>query len=85
MEYLLQSHNRTAAINCFFFPILLIIYCCEYIKTAANDKQQIHFFPLVFVAGISNAASVDVHGFVVGSVVSVVCGVAVVSVVAVGK
>ena len=45
-EYLLRSHLKTAAINFFFFKffsyLLLQIY-----KTAANDKQQIRFFPLV--------------------------------------
>ena len=40
--------KKTAAINNFFFcNFFFPIYCCEYTKTAANDKQQICFFPLV--------------------------------------
>ena len=47
--YLLRSKRKTVAINGFFFLILFPIYCCVYTKTAASDKQQIHFFPLVRV------------------------------------
>ena len=48
-EYLLRSHLKTSAINCFFFLILFPIYCCVYTKTTANDTQQIRFFPLLKV------------------------------------
>ena len=49
--YLLRSWDKTAAIKgSFFFLILFSIYCCVYTKTAANDKQQIRFFPLVYVS-----------------------------------